>query len=109
MLLRRNGPFFSVGLSAEPVWQLRLPNAGDRILATAVRPLHDSFHSVGDILSDRTVLYKYLNPHMLGLATLSEGCKTGSLLTIYIIDTVKVGIVTGVRGKGVLVFVYFVV
>ena len=44
----------------------------------------------GDILGDKTVLFKYINPNLLAVATLTPYVKRKATLTIYIIDTVKV-------------------
>src|SRR4051794_29757412 len=43
--------------------------------------------SLGRVLGDRSVLYKYLNPHLIAIATLST--TTPTTLNVYLIDIVK--------------------
>jgi len=43
--------------------------------------------SLGRVLGDRSVLYKYLNPHLIAIATLSTSTLTA--LNIYLVDVVK--------------------
>lgn len=43
--------------------------------------------SLGRVLGDRSVLYKYLNPHLVAIATLSTSTSTD--LNIYLVDVVK--------------------
>lgn len=86
----------------EPLWTLRLPLAQERVVAAAARPDGDALHAVGEILLDRSVMYKYLSPHLLGVATLAgEGAKEGARLAVYVIDTIKGNIVERVEHEHV--------
>ncbi|THD20530.1 ER membrane protein complex subunit 1 [Fasciola hepatica] len=59
------------------------------VVASAARPLTEHIHSVGRVLGDRSVLYKYLNPNLVAVVT-SGGdvvAQTNSI-AIYLIDVV---------------------
>ena len=60
------------------------PAAGQRIVSVTARPAHDPVASIGRVLSDRTVLYKYLNPNIILVTTISEGVSTASF---YLLDS----------------------
>jgi outer membrane protein assembly factor BamB len=62
------------------------PAVGERILSVTARPAHDPIASIGRVLSDRTVLYKYLNPNIVLVATVSEAASTASF---YLLDSVS--------------------
>ncbi|OZJ01843.1 hypothetical protein BZG36_04944, partial [Bifiguratus adelaidae] len=66
----------------EQVWQVSF-GAGESIVAVGSQNGEDKVASLGRVLGNRNVLYKYLNPNMIGLATLNRQSKT---LTISIID-----------------------
>lgn len=63
-----------------PSWEFK--PAGD-IVATAQRHKDDLTASIGAILPDRSVLYKYLYPNTLAVASIADGA-----LTISLVDTV---------------------
>ncbi|KAL1903442.1 hypothetical protein Sste5346_000068 [Sporothrix stenoceras] len=69
----------------ETTWTFAVPPQF-RIADVATRPAHDPVASIGRVLGDRTVLYKYLNPNLAVVATISD--KTGVLMT-FLIDTVS--------------------
>ncbi|RIA80203.1 hypothetical protein C1645_12520 [Glomus cerebriforme] len=69
------------------VWILNFPE-GESIAAIGRRPQNEKIASLGRVLGDRSVLYKYLNPHLVAIATLSTS-KTPATLNIYLIDIVK--------------------
>ena len=50
--------------------------------------LTEKVSSLGRVLGDRSVLYKYLNPHLAAVATFSSSTDPKSL-SIYLIDIVK--------------------
>ncbi|KAJ3091171.1 hypothetical protein HK102_001448, partial [Quaeritorhiza haematococci] len=52
-----------------PVWNLRFPD-GERIVKVAERPKDEKVASLGRVLGNRSVLYKYLNPNLVALTTL---------------------------------------
>lgn len=63
-----------------------VPEPGDEISSIATRPVRDPVASIGKALGDRNVLYKYLNPNTLFLATINKDI---SVATIYLIDSVS--------------------
>jgi outer membrane protein assembly factor BamB len=48
------------------------PGNGERVYSLTPRPLDDPVASIGKVLGDRKVLYKYLNPNTLLVITASE-------------------------------------
>ncbi|KAL2263415.1 hypothetical protein VTK26DRAFT_6876 [Humicola hyalothermophila] len=62
------------------------PPQNQRIVSIATRPSHDVVASIGRVLGDRRVKYKYLNPNTLVLATIDDASRT---LTVYLLDTVS--------------------
>ncbi|KAI8921424.1 hypothetical protein DFJ77DRAFT_163083 [Powellomyces hirtus] len=78
----------------KPSWKLEFPE-GEKLAALgSPSPAGSAVASLGRVLGDRSVLYKYLNPNMLALATVKT---TGSFPTdsdftsavyTYLIDTV---------------------
>ncbi|ORX56173.1 DUF1620-domain-containing protein [Hesseltinella vesiculosa] len=72
-------------LTAEPVWSWSLP--ADEQLVTMTHPLHgDKVASLGRVLGNRNVFYKYLNPNLLTVASLNPQQQS---LTIRLVDAVK--------------------
>ncbi|KAI1140685.1 DUF1620-domain-containing protein [Hypoxylon sp. FL0543] len=80
-----------------PTWFFN-PHAGQKIIATASRSKHDPIASIGRVLGDRTVKYKYLNPNTLVVAAID---KQASALTVYLLDTVSGQILTSSTYEGV--------
>jgi outer membrane protein assembly factor BamB len=62
------------------------PAAGQRTLSVTARPAHDPVASIGRVLSDRNVLYKYLNPNTVLVTTASDAASTASF---YLLDSVS--------------------
>jgi hypothetical protein len=62
------------------------PQQGERILELVPRPLNDPVASIGKVLGDRTVLYKYLNPNLALLTTAHDVTRS---VTVYVLDTVS--------------------
>ncbi|KAH9881032.1 hypothetical protein J1614_001525 [Plenodomus biglobosus] len=67
--------------ASEPVWTFT-PVSGERIISYTARPIQDPVASIGKVLGDRRVLYKYLNPNLV-LVT-AVGARTAS---IYLLDS----------------------
>ena len=63
-----------------------VPAAGEVISSVVNRPVQDPVASIGKALGDRNVLYKYLNPNLLFIATAT---KAASLATVYLLDSVS--------------------
>lgn len=69
----------------EVTWTF-VPPRGSRMVHVAVRPAHDPVASIGRVLGDRRVLYKYLNPHVAVVSAVDDGAAT---LTTVLLDTVS--------------------
>ncbi|GAB7343506.1 hypothetical protein MBLNU457_1519t1 [Dothideomycetes sp. NU457] len=66
-----------------PLWTFK--TKGDEEIITMVsRPLGEPVASIGKVLGDRSVLYKYVNPNLLLIAT---GSKKARTITISIVDS----------------------
>ena len=63
-----------------------VPAAGEEISSIVSRPVQDPVASIGKALGDRNVLYKYLNPNLLFIATTT---KEAALASVYLIDSVS--------------------
>ncbi|KAJ3299690.1 DUF1620 super [Borealophlyctis nickersoniae] len=68
-------------------WNVQFPE-GEKIAAIAVKNAHETVASLGRVLGNRSVLYKYLNPNLLALATLKANGQT-STVVLYLLDTVS--------------------
>lgn len=66
-------------------WEF-LPLSGERVLSAKSRPAHDPVASLGKVLGDRNVLYKYLNPNLLLVTTV--GVATSSM-GVYLLDSIS--------------------
>jgi hypothetical protein len=74
------------------------PPQGQRVVHVGTRPSHDTTASIGRVLGDRTVKYKYLNPNTLVAAAVDEAAST---LTVYLLDTVSGEILSSATHEGV--------
>ncbi|KAI9339677.1 hypothetical protein BDR26DRAFT_381388 [Obelidium mucronatum] len=70
----------------KPVWSIDLPEH-EVVADFATKDRTEPVSSLGRVLGNRSVLYKYLNPNFLALATLRE-TKSSSNVYLYLIDTV---------------------
>ncbi|KAL9121147.1 MAG: hypothetical protein Q9187_002292, partial [Circinaria calcarea] len=66
-------------------WKFTLP-PGESISELATRPPHDPVASIGKVLGDRNVLYKYLSPNLVLLVASSLAAST---LSIYLLDAIS--------------------
>lgn len=73
---------WSVGKSIEKTWTLK-PKTGFAFTKVIARPDHDPVASIGKVLGDRSVLYKYISPNIALLIATSR-----TTLTTYLIDAV---------------------
>ncbi|KAK0613121.1 hypothetical protein B0T17DRAFT_398648 [Bombardia bombarda] len=78
-------------------WTFSLPK-GQRSASIATRAAHDAIASIGRVLGDRGVKYKYLNPNTLVLAAADDDA---SILTVYLVDTVSGQILSSSKYEGV--------
>lgn len=87
-----DGPGFLVTLSADgrvlgwsakdnkmPVWEF-VPPQGQKIVRATSRPVHDPVASIGKVLGDRSVLYKYLNTNLALITAVGDNSATFYLL-----------------------------
>ncbi|KTW26078.1 hypothetical protein T552_02971 [Pneumocystis carinii B80] len=72
-------------LYASITWTIDFP-LSESIISLSFKNKNEKIASIGRVLGDRSVLYKYLNSHFLAVAT---GNKVDSKLNIYLIDIVK--------------------
>ncbi|XP_018647688.1 hypothetical protein Smp_003340 [Schistosoma mansoni] len=81
-------------LKATRVWRMLLspdsnPVNKHIIVAAASRPPSEHIYSVGRVLGDRSVLYKYLNPNLIAVLTIGGDINSHTnTLMIYLIDVV---------------------
>lgn len=88
---------WTVSHEVKKTWILK-PQEGMRIVSAVSRNEHDQVASIGRVLGDRNVLYKYLNPNIaLLLATSDSG-----MLTVYLIDAVTGAVLHTATHTGVL-------
>jgi hypothetical protein len=69
--------------SSEPVWSFS-PAPKERIVSYTARPLKDPVASIGKVLGDRRVLYKYLNPNLVLVTAVLDATHTAS---VYLLDS----------------------
>ena len=73
---------WSTGQSASKLWSFS-PGLGTKIVNAVSRPNHDPVASIGKVLGDRSVLYKYLSPNLALLTAVSS-----NTLTMYLIESI---------------------
>ncbi|KAG0344752.1 hypothetical protein BG004_004193 [Podila humilis] len=76
-------------MDVEPTWTIPFPE-GEEIVAFGERPSYEVMASLGRVLGDRGVLYKYQNANYVTVITASAS-RVGALpyMTVYLIDVVK--------------------
>lgn len=91
--------FVTKGLNAQPIveWTFH-PASGQRVTNIVARPTHDPVASIGRVLGDRTVHYKYLNPNVVLVTAVSDAASTASL---YLLDSVSGDILYSTSHEGV--------
>lgn len=68
-------------------WKLSLPN--DEIIVAITAPENTPIASLGRVLGDRSVLYKYLNPNAISFLSVSKAHDgQGKMLHVYVLDVV---------------------
>ncbi|KAI2610429.1 DUF1620-domain-containing protein [Hypoxylon sp. NC1633] len=80
-----------------PTWSFN-PPAGQKIVEVASRSNPDPIASIGRVLGDRTVKYKYLNPNTLVVAAINEQATS---LSVYLLDTISGQVLTSSTYEGV--------
>jgi len=79
------------------LWKVKIE--GEKVQAIASVQVHDRIHSHGKVLGDRSVLYKYLNPNLIGAITTGEDGQRIPFVNVYLIDTVTGAIVQSFSHK----------
>ncbi|KAI9801077.1 MAG: hypothetical protein M1833_002945 [Piccolia ochrophora] len=69
---------FGDALAPSTAWQFT-PAKADRTTNVFARPEHDPVASIGKVLGDRSVMYKYLNPNLVGVISVNDADSTASL------------------------------
>ena len=72
--------------------------ADETITAVETRPFHDPVASIGKVLGDRKVLYKYLNPNLLLVSAVNP---TSFSASVYLLDSVSGQILYTTKHHGV--------
>ena len=67
-----------------------MPN--DELIGSIVRPTRGPIASLGKVLGDRATLYKYLNPHLFAVTTVSKP-SPNAVCSVYLVDGSKGSIV----------------
>jgi hypothetical protein len=80
-----------------PIWTFT-PKDGERILTVTPRPTDDPVASIGKVLGDRRVLYKYLNPNLVLVTTVSDATSTAF---VYLLDSVSGNVLYEASHSGV--------
>ena len=68
-----------------PVWEF-VPPAGQKVIRATARPAHDPVASIGKVLGDRSVLYKYLNSNLVLVTAVDT---KGHTAGFYLLDAVS--------------------
>jgi ER membrane protein complex subunit 1 len=79
----------SQSFEAIPTWRFEAP-ADSHIATLSFRRPDENVASIGRVLGDRSVLYKYLNPNLIVVSVVHP---TTSVLTVYLLDNVSGGII----------------
>ncbi|KAN0089232.1 DUF1620 domain containing protein [Hyaloscypha variabilis] len=74
------------------------PATGQNIVNVISRPAHDPVASIGRVLPDRTVMYKYLSPNLVLVTAVSDSAATA---TFYLLDSVSGAILYSTTHEGV--------
>ncbi|EMD92899.1 hypothetical protein COCC4DRAFT_81669 [Bipolaris maydis ATCC 48331] len=83
--------------SSEPVWSF-CPAGEERIVNYVARPVKDPVASIGKVLGDRRVLYKYLNPNLVLVTTVVDSTRSAS---VYLLDSASGQLLHTVSHNGV--------
>ena len=73
---------WAIGQTTRELWSFR-PSPGFKLVNAVARPDHDPVASIGKVLGDRSVLYKYLSRNLALLTAVSEDA-----LTVYLVESV---------------------
>ena len=79
------------------LWRINIED--ETIVAIGSKLPNDHVHSHGKVLGDRSVLYKYLNPGLIGVVTSGLDGQSNPFINVYLIDTVTGSIVNSFNHK----------
>ncbi|XP_055697417.1 ER membrane protein complex subunit 1 isoform X2 [Phlebotomus papatasi] len=92
------------------IWNLNLSGGSNaQVIQVAGKNPIEHVHSQGRVLSDRSVLYKYVNPNLIAIATFSLDAIHKYVINVHLIDVVSGYIVQSLthrRAKGPLHMVH---
>ncbi|KAM0733593.1 ER membrane protein complex subunit 1 [Formica fusca] len=88
-------------LIAHKVWELLLSPRNQRITQVAAKNPIERVHSQGRVLSDRSVLYKYINPNLVAVVTEGIGHAHKNTLNLYLLDVVSGAMIFSITHKRV--------
>ncbi|KZC03992.1 ER membrane protein complex subunit 1 [Dufourea novaeangliae] len=88
-------------LIAHKVWELTLSPRNQRITHVVSKNPIEHVHSQGRVLSDRSVLYKYINPNLVAIVTEGVGYTHKNTLNLYLLDTVSGAMIFSIIHKRV--------
>lgn len=90
-------------LTSTIAWQLSLGGSSNtqKIIAVAPKNSIEHVHSQGRVLGDRSVLYKYINPNLIIVATHGLDSIHKYILNIHLIDVVSGAIVSSLSHRRV--------
>nr|XP_018911918.1 PREDICTED: ER membrane protein complex subunit 1 isoform X1 [Bemisia tabaci] len=74
------------GLIAQTIWEV---NVGKEIVSVEGKNPLERVHSQGRVLSDRSVLYKYINPNLITVTTHHPDPVHKSIVNLWLIDAVS--------------------
>ncbi|KAJ5775222.1 uncharacterized protein N7511_000233 [Penicillium nucicola] len=80
-----------------PVWEF-VPPSGQKVVYATSRPAHDPVASIGKVLGDRSVLYKYLNTNLALVTAVNDKTSTASF---YLLDGVSGKVLHATTQSGV--------
>ncbi|KAG7213130.1 hypothetical protein KM043_002446 [Ampulex compressa] len=88
-------------LIAHKVWELLLSPKNQKISQVVSKNPIEHVHSQGRVLSDRSVLYKYINPNLIAIATEGVGHTHKNTLNLYLLDVVSGAMIFSIMHKRV--------
>ena len=86
---------------AHKVWELLLSPKNQRIAHVVSKDPIERVHSQGRVLSDRSVLYKYINPNLVAIVTEGVGHTHKNTLNLYLLDAVSGAMIFSIIHKRV--------
>ncbi|XP_066599406.1 ER membrane protein complex subunit 1 isoform X2 [Prorops nasuta] len=86
-------------LVAHKVWELVLSPKNQRITQVVAKNPIERVHSQGRVLSDRSVLYKYINPNLVAIVTEGVGNSLKNTLNLYLLDVVSGNMIFSINHK----------